>query len=54
MRFKTIYQACADLMYGDGIPYIIWITKEEKFGFKPTKVKIFVHGNGTFEILKKY
>jgi hypothetical protein len=52
MKFKTIYDACAELMYADSIQYIIWITNEEKFGFKPKKVKIFVHGNGTYELIK--
>jgi hypothetical protein len=44
MKFKSIYDACAWLMYEEEIPYKVII------GGK--KMTILVYGNGTYEIIK--
>ena len=44
MRFKSIYDACAELMYEEEIPYKVIIGNKQ--------MTILVYGNGTYEIIK--
>lgn len=44
MEFKSIYDACAELMYEAEIPTKVIIEGNE--------LTILVYGNGTFEIIK--
>jgi hypothetical protein len=44
MKFKSIYDACAELMYEAEVPTKVIIGGEE--------YTILVYGNGTYEIIK--
>lgn len=44
MRFKSIYDACAELMYEEEIPYKVIIGGKH--------MTILVYGNGTYELIK--
>lgn len=44
MRFKSIYDACAELMYEEEIPYKVIIGNKQ--------MTILVYGNGTYQIIK--
>jgi hypothetical protein len=44
MKFKSIYDACAELMYEEEIPYKVIIGGKQ--------MTILVYGNGTYELIK--
>ena len=44
MKFKSIYDACAELMYEEEIPYKVIIGNKQ--------MTILVYGNGTYQIIK--
>lgn len=44
MKFKSIYDACAELMYEEEIPYKVIIGGKH--------MTILVYGNGTYELIK--
>jgi hypothetical protein len=44
MKFKSIYDACAELMYEEEIPTKVIIGGKQ--------MTILVYGNGTYELIK--
>lgn len=54
MEYYTIYEACADLMWFDDTDQVheVTILSDDLFRWRPTKVKIIVNQNGTYQLIK--
>ena len=53
MKYYTIYEACADLMWFDDTDQVheVTILSDDLFRWRPTEVKIIVNQNGTYKLI---
>jgi len=54
MQYSTLVEACADLMWSDFTEQVheVTILSDDRFRWRPTKVKIIVNQNGTYQLIK--
>jgi hypothetical protein len=54
MNYPTLEEASADLRWSDFTEQVheVIILSDDRFRWRPTKVKIIVNQNGTYELIK--